>query len=156
MLIKDFSVYKKMQFWSNDSVLKYQVSILSLIGAMLSICENLRSKGQRHYTTNYRQKCSFGATCTLQRRFLKGNVVQAYWVNLQAEASHGCFSIEFCLVTGSKMSALCLTRATSLLSFINSIRLWLFELLTTYLCGGWELKHRADLHVLGWTSDKLH
>ena len=52
---------------SNISQLK------ALIGAVLNISKNFRSKGQGHQMAKCGQKCRFGATCTLQR-LLKANV----------------------------------------------------------------------------------
>ena len=43
-------------------------------GTVLNISENWRVKNQDHQITKHGQKCSFGAICTQQRRFLKANV----------------------------------------------------------------------------------
>ena len=46
----------------------------TVIGAVLSIAENLRSKGQRSLDGQIEANCGLGATCTLQSRFVKANV----------------------------------------------------------------------------------
>ena len=67
-------IWAKLQFLIYTSIQCTRWQFFSIENIYRSSIENLRVKGQGHFMSKCKQKFSFGATCTLQRRFLKANV----------------------------------------------------------------------------------